>query len=150
MRQPGTVNLVHSDMEISDLPHLNATLNATSAVLLLAGYAAIRRKRPALHKRLMLAAVAVSCAFLVSYLIYHFHHLTKKFEGEGPIRTLYFAILLSHTVLAMSLVYFVPVTVRRALRGDLAGHRKIARWTFPIWLYVSLTGVAVYWMLYQL
>lgn len=137
-------------MEVTDLPHLNAALNATSAVLLFAGYAAIRAKRPQLHKRLMLAAVAVSCAFLVSYLIYHFHHLTKKFEGEGAIRTVYFAILLSHTVLAMSLVYFVPVTLRRALRGDLAGHRRIARWTFPIWLYVSLTGVAVYWMLYRL
>lgn len=137
-------------MEINDLPHLNATLNATSAVLLLAGYAAIRSKKIALHKRLMLAAVVVSSLFLVSYLVYHFHHLTKKFEGEGPIRAVYFTILISHTLLAISLVWFVPVTVRRALRGDLAGHKRIARWTFPIWLYVSLTGVAVYWMLYRL
>jgi uncharacterized membrane protein YozB (DUF420 family) len=134
----------------SALPHLNACLNATSGVLLLAGFYFIRRRRVAAHLRCMTAALFVSAAFLVSYLVYHAQHGSTRFTGQGFARTLYFTILLTHTVLAAVIVPLVAVTLRRARRGDFARHRRIARWTFPLWLYVSVTGVVVYLMLYQL
>jgi len=131
------------------LPHVNAALNATSAVLLLSGWACIRRKRIGAHKAFMLSAVAVSLLFLTSYVIYHANAGSKRFPGTGPIRTVYLTILLTHTVLAISLVPLVSVTLRRALRADFVRHRRIARVTFPVWVYVSVTGVIVYWMLYH-
>ncbi len=131
------------------LPTLNAVLNSTSAVLLVAGRFAIRRGDRELHRRLMLSALGVSVAFLVSYLVYHSLHGSTPFQGQGPIRTVYFAILLTHTVLAALIVPMVIVTVRRGLLARYALHRAIARWTFPAWLYVSVTGVLVYLMLYH-
>lgn len=134
----------------SVLPHLNACLNATSGVLLLAGFYFIRTGRVASHLRCMTAAIFVSVAFLVSYLVYHAQHGSTRFAGQGAVRPVYFTILLTHTVLAATIVPLVAVTFRRARRGDFARHRRIARWTFPLWLYVSVTGVVVYLMLYQL
>ena len=133
----------------TDLPALNATLNGTASVLLVSGWMAIKRKRVTVHKRLMLGAVAVSTVFLVSYLTYHALHGSKHFSGQGWIRAVYFSILISHTVLAASVVPLVLVTLYRALRGDEKRHVSIARWTMPIWLYVSVTGVLVYWLLYR-
>ena len=147
----------------SDLPLLNAALNSASAILVVSAYCAVRRRRFALHRNLMLAALATSAAFLTSYLIYHFvFQLTTPYKG--PFRPLYRCILASHTLLAASVPPLVLVTIARALRaqkGDpvfslpelrahFAKHRTIARWTFPIWLYVSVTGVVIYRMLYQL
>ena len=137
-------------MGYDTLPHLNATLNATSGVLLVAGFLLIRRRRIAAHRACLLAALAASILFLVSYLIYHAHHGTTRFAGQGFVRPVYFFILTTHTVLAAVIVPFVAVTLRRALRSEYPRHRRIARWTFPLWLYVSVTGVAVYLMLYQL
>jgi uncharacterized membrane protein YozB (DUF420 family) len=134
----------------SVLPHLNACLNATSGVLLLAGFYFIRTGRVAAHLRCMTAAIFVSVAFLVSYLVYHAQHGSTRFAGQGFVRLVYFTILLTHTILAAVIVPLVVVTFRRARRGDFARHRRIARWTFPLWLYVSVTGVVVYLMLYQL
>ena len=134
---------------VGDLPALNAALNASCAVCLLLGYRFIKRKRVVAHKRCMLAALSISGAFLVSYLTYHFQHGTTTFPASGWIRSVYLAILFSHTALAASLLVLVPITVLRAWRGDFPRHRRIARWTFPIWLYVSVTGVVVYWMLYR-
>jgi uncharacterized membrane protein YozB (DUF420 family) len=134
----------------SVLPHLNACLNATSGVLLLAGFYFIRNGRVAPHMRCMTAALFVSVAFLVSYVVYHAQHGSTRFAGQGSARTVYFTILLTHTVLAVTIVPLVAVTIRRAWRGDFARHRRIARWTFPLWLYVSITGVVVYLMLYHL
>lgn len=137
-------------ISIQSLPALNAFLNATSAALLLAGFVCIRRKRVAVHRMFMLLAVATSTLFLTSYLIYHYHAGSKRFAGSGGLRTLYLTILSTHTILAVAVVPLVLVSVTRGLRGDFARHRKIARWTFPVWLYVSVTGVVVYWMLYRL
>jgi uncharacterized membrane protein YozB (DUF420 family) len=131
-------------------PALNASLNAASAVALMAGYAAIRRRRIQLHKTCMLTATAVSVAFLVSYVLYHYGHGSTKFEGEGLIRTVYFTILVSHTILAVANVPLIMMTLWRAFRDERERHRRLARITLPIWLYVSVTGVIVYWMLYQL
>jgi uncharacterized membrane protein YozB (DUF420 family) len=125
-------------------------LNALSAGLLLWGYVLIRRGRREAHRRAMLGAVACSAVFLVSYLTYHAQVGSVRFTGTGPIRTLYFTILLTHTVLAAAILPLVLVTLRRALRGDFARHRRLARITLPIWAYVSVTGVVVYWMLYRL
>ncbi len=137
-------------MQLSDMPAVNATLNATSAVLLVAGYACIRRKRVAAHRLCMSAAVIVSVVFLACYLYYHAHAGRTLFPAQGFIRVVYFAILISHTVLAMVLaLYLVPVTLYRALRNRIEQHRALARWTLPIWLYVSITGVIVYFMLYR-
>lgn len=136
-----------------DLPAVNAALNAASAVLVTWGYLSIRRKRVTRHKRLMLAAFAVSVLFLASYLYYHFavrHGQPTRFTGEGFPRVVYFAVLLSHTVLAAVAAPLVLVTVVLGLRNRLVGHVRLARWTLPIWLYVSVTGVLVYWMLYHL
>lgn len=137
-------------IETLDLPAVNATLNSTASVLITAGWVAIKKKRVELHKKLMLAAVAVSALFLASYLTHHYLHGSKKFAGTGVARTVYLAILGSHTILAMAVVPLVMVTVWRGLTGQDARHAAIARWTMPIWLYVSVTGVTVYWMLYRI
>lgn len=137
-------------LALTDLPGLNALLNATSALLLVVGWSLIRRRRIVAHRRVMLAAVAVSIAFLVSYLVYHFQVGSVRFQGRGAVRALYFTILVSHTLLAAAVPPLVLVTLVRALRERFDRHRAIARWTLPIWLYVSITGVVVYWMLYRL
>jgi putative membrane protein len=135
---------------IEHLPTLNAVLNSTSALCLCAGYLAIRRGRRELHQRLMVGALAASVLFLVSYLTYHWFHRTTRYPHHDWTRGVYFAILLSHTVLAVVNVPLVVMTVVRAARRDFERHRRIARWTLPVWLYVSVTGVAVYLMLYRL
>jgi len=137
-------------MTLRDLPALNAVLNALSAVLLLAGYRFIRRREIARHRLCMLAAFGVSVAFLTSYLIYHAQVGSVRFPGTGFIRPVYFAILITHTLLAISVPPLAIITLARGLGGRFERHRSIARWTFPIWLYVSVTGVVVYWMLYHL
>ena len=134
----------------SVLPHLNATLNASSFILLTSGYYFIRRGRVLAHKRCQLAALTASILFLISYIVYHLHHGTTRFTGQGIARPIYFTILTTHTILAVVIVPFVIITLRRALRADFLRHRAIARWTFPMWLYVSVTGVIVYVMLYHL
>lgn len=131
------------------LPHLNAFLNASSAVLLLAGYNFIRRGRINAHKWCQLSALTASSVFLVSYLTYHYFHGATRFPGQGIARPIYFTILISHTILAVVIVPLVAVTLTRALRGDFLRHRRIARITLPLWLYVSVTGVLVYLMLYH-
>jgi len=132
-------------------PAVNALLNGTSAVLLAYGYAAIRAGKRELHKKLMVTAFFVSCAFLVSYLIYHYRvHQVVLFQGQGWIRPVYFTILISHTILAVVIVPVIIITLRRALREKFDRHRVIARWTLPLWFYVSVTGVIVYFMVYQL
>ena len=129
----------------------NAILNATSAIFLVAGYTAIRSGKIALHKKLMVSAFFVSCAFLVSYLIYHVRiHQVVHFQGQGWIRPVYFTLLLSHTILAVVIVPMIIVTLRRAWLQRFDKHRVIARWTLPLWLYVSVTGVIVYVMVYQI
>ena len=131
------------------LPTLNAILNATSGILIVAGFFFIRRRRIDAHRACMIAAVSCSILFLISYVIYHYHHGATRFQGSGWVRTFYFIILISHTILAVTIVPFVIVTLRRALRRQFARHMRIARWTFPMWLYVSITGVIVYLMLYH-
>jgi uncharacterized membrane protein YozB (DUF420 family) len=137
-------------MTIRDLPTVNAFLNATSAVLLVLGYRAIRRLRIERHRALMLSAAATSTLFLVSYITYHARVGSMRFSGQGAIRTVYFAILISHTILAIIVVPLVLRTLYLGLRRRDDRHRRVARITFPLWLYVSVTGVVVYWMLYQL
>lgn len=132
------------------LPALNALLNTASAVLLVLGYTLVRRKRLDAHRKVMTAAFVVSTLFLVSYLVYHWQVGSVRFQGTGPVRTLYLLILLTHTVLAAAVPPLAIVTLRRAWFGDFEKHRRIARWTLPIWLYVSVTGVVVYAMLYLL
>jgi len=135
---------------VSDLPALNATLNATCAILLTIGWILIRRGRLRQHRAVMIAAVCTSALFLASYLIYHAQVGSVRFTGTGVIRTVYFSVLLTHTVLAVVIVPMVLVTLSRGLSGKYDPHRRIARWTLPIWLYVSVTGVIVYVMLYRL
>lgn len=135
---------------VRDLPALNATLNALATLLLVTGWLLIRRRRIAAHRRVMWSALACSAAFLVSYLVYHAEVGSVRFQGTGAVRTLYFTILLSHTLLAAAVPVLALVTLSRALARRFDRHRAIARWTLPIWLYVSVTGVAVYWMLYQM
>lgn len=137
-------------LPLSFLPTLEAILNGASAVLLVTGYRFIRRKQVGVHRACMLAAVAASVLFLGSYVTYHALRGTTRFLGQGWIRPLYFVILISHTILAAVIVPLVLVTLSRALRRDFDNHRKIARWTLPIWLYVSVTGVVVYLMLYHM
>lgn len=137
-------------LELSDLPTVDAALNATSAVLLTLGYIFIRRGNVRAHKTCMLSALGTSAVFLACYLTYHYFHGTTRFPGHGAVRPVYFTILISHTVLAAVIVPLVVTTLYRALRGRFALHRRIARWTLPAWLYVSVTGVVVYWMLYHL
>jgi putative membrane protein len=137
-------------MSVIDLPLLNAILNSICTVFLLLGYYYIKQKNRAAHKRVMLAAVITSVLFLCSYLFYHYNVGSVRFTHQGIVRTLYFTVLFTHTILAASLVYFVPVTLIRGLHERFDKHKRLARWTFPIWLYVSITGVIVYLMLYQL
>ena len=137
-------------MDVRDLPTLNACLNASAAVLLVWGYKLIRQGRRQTHKRVMLAAFGVSVAFLVSYLIYHAQVGSVRFQRTGAIRTVYLSILLTHTILAAAVPVLAGITLYRGLKGDFGKHRRIARWTLPIWLYVSVTGVIVYWMLYRM
>lgn len=137
-------------MTVADLPALNATLNGAATVCLAAGWLAIRRRRIAVHRACMLAAFATSSAFLVSYLVYHYHVGSKPFGGQGALRAVYFLILITHVVLAATIVPLSLVTLSRALARRFDRHRRIARITLPIWLYVSVTGVVVYVMLYRL
>ena len=134
---------------IRDLPAVNATLNGTSAVLLSAGYILIRNGRRDAHHRVMLAAFTVSILFLISYLIYHSQVGSVHYPHPGTMRTVYLSILFTHTVLAATVPVLAILTLRRALKGEFARHRKLAKWTLPVWLYVSVTGVIVYLMLYQ-
>jgi putative membrane protein len=136
-----------------DLPGVNAVLNASSALLLIAGYVAIRRRAVPVHKACMLSALAVSALFLTSYLYYHFvvkNGRPTPFQGTGWVRGGYFAILLTHTSLAIVVAPLALTTAYLGLRNRLLRHMKLARWTLPIWLYVSIRGVIVYWMLYRL
>lgn len=137
-------------MSIRDLPALNASLNGLAALLLLCGFVFVRRRQIGRHRACMLAAFACSVVFLASYLFYHANVGSVRFQGTGSIRTLYFTILISHTILAAAVPPLALVTLTRALRGRFDRHRVIARITLPIWLYVSVTGVVVYWMLYRL
>ena len=137
-------------MEIADLPAVNASLNATAAVFLVAGYALIRNGRREAHRRCMLTALTTSALFLISYVIYHANAGSVPFRGTGAIRAVYFAVLIPHIVLAAAILPLVLITTARGLRGDYGRHVRIARWTLPLWLYVSVTGVIVYLMLYHL
>jgi putative membrane protein len=137
-------------MSLSDLPALNATLNATSAVLLMSGYAFIRRGYVRRHRAAMISACIVSALFLTSYVIYHANIGSKPFQGQGPIRLVYFTILLTHVLLAVAVPPLALITLSRGLRARFDRHVAIARWTFPIWMYVSVTGVIVYLMLYHM
>lgn len=135
---------------VSDLPLVNASLNAIATVLLIFGYVCIRQRRIAAHRAAMVAAFATSVLFLISYLIYHAHAGSRPFPGQGNIRVIYFVILITHIVLAATIPPLAGVTLWRAYRRRFDRHIKIARWTLPLWLYVSITGIVVYWMLYQL
>lgn len=137
-------------LSISDLPTVNAVLNGISALLLIAGYLCIRQRLIPAHRLCMSLAFGTSALFLISYLIYHSSHGTTRFTGQGWVRPAYFLLLTSHTILATGIVPLAVTTLSRAWKGQFDRHRRIARWTFPIWLYVSITGVAVYWMLYRL
>ena len=137
-------------MQISDLPALNATLNGLASIFLITGYVLIRRGRVDLHKRCMLAALTTSAVFLVSYLVYHFNAGSRPFPGQGLIRGVYLAILITHVFLAAAILPLALITAARGLKGQFDRHVRIARWTFPIWLYVSVTGVVIYLMLYQM
>jgi len=135
---------------VSALPAVNAVLNGTSAALLTAGYCFIRRRKVTAHLTCMLTAFGISCLFLVSYVIYHYHAGSKHFGGHGWIRRVYYPLLISHLSLAALIIPLALTTIYRAWRGQFARHMRIARWTLPAWLYVSVTGVVVYWMLYHL
>ena len=136
-------------MELSLLPSVNASLNTATALLLIFGYFLIRQRAITGHTVCMLLACGTSTLFLVSYLYYHYHHGATRFPGHGPIRLLYFVILISHTILAVVIVPLVLTTLFWAFRSRFEKHKAIARITLPIWIYVSVTGVVVYWMLYR-
>ena len=131
------------------LPAVNASLNALSTILLTAGWVCIRRRQIGRHRAFMLSALATSVLFLTSYLVYHAKVGSVPFPGQGAVRTVYFAILITHVILAATIVPLALITLSRALAGRFDRHRRIARWTLPIWLYVSVTGVVIYLMLYQ-
>jgi uncharacterized membrane protein YozB (DUF420 family) len=135
---------------VHTLPAVNASLNAVSGLLLVTGYLSIRRRRIAFHRACMLSAFAASTLFLVSYLIYHAYAGSRPFPGAGFVRPVYFTLLVSHVLLAASVLPLALVTLTRGLRGRYVRHVRIARWTFPIWLYVSATGIVIYLMLYQM
>ncbi len=137
-------------MDFTILPTVNASLNALGAVCLVAGFVFIRRGNIEAHRRAMIAAFSFGVLFLISYLTYHYQVGSVKFQGTGTIRKVYFAVLISHTVLAAAVPIMASITLIRALRERFDRHRAIARWTLPIWLYVSVTGVVVYWMLYRM
>ena len=135
---------------IAYLPHLNACLNGTSAILLFSGWRFIKAHNVAAHRACQISALIVSLLFLASYLTYHYSHGTTRFQGTGLARPIYFTILTTHTILAIVIVPLVALTFFRAFRADFVRHRRIARITLPLWLYVSITGVIVYLMLYQI
>jgi uncharacterized membrane protein YozB (DUF420 family) len=137
-------------MQVADLPAVNAALNGVAALLLVTGYLLIRRGRIRQHRAVMISAFGVSALFLLSYVIYHANVGSRPFPGQGPIRLVYFAILITHVVLAAATLPLALITLSRALRERFDRHVRIARWTLPIWLYVSVTGVIVYLMLYQM
>jgi uncharacterized membrane protein YozB (DUF420 family) len=137
-------------MDVRALPGLNAILNASAALLLVIGYVLIRRRQIDAHRNVMLAAFGISVLFLISYVTYHVQVGSVRFQKTGTIRTLYFSVLLTHTVLAAVVPFLAIITLSRGLGGRYDPHRRIARWTLPVWLYVSVTGVIVYWMLYRL
>ncbi len=137
-------------MEVTDLPAVNATLNAASAVLLTTGYILIRRGERTLHKRCMLGALATSTLFLTCYVIYHAQVGSKPFPGQGVARLVYLTILITHVILAATVLPLALVTTARGLRSQFDRHVRVARWTFPVWLYVSVTGVVIYLMLYRI
>ena len=137
-------------MDIADLPALNAILNATAGVLLSVGYMQIRRGRIEVHKRFMLAALTTSALFLISYLVYHANTGSRPFPGGGVVRWVYFTILITHVVLAAVILPLALITASRGLRAQYDRHVRIARWTLPLWIYVSVTGVVIYLMLYQM
>ena len=129
------------------MPGVNATLNATSATLLLLGFAAIRNGRREVHKRLMVSAFAASAVFLVGYVLYHYAHGDTKYQGVGTIRMVYFTILITHVLLSIAMLPMILTTFYFASRERFSSHKRLARWTLPIWLYVSVTGVVIYFML---
>jgi uncharacterized membrane protein YozB (DUF420 family) len=137
-------------IDYSTLPAVNATLNATSGIFLLTGYILIKRRQINAHRNAMLAAFASSTLFLTSYLVYHYHAGSRPFPGVGAIRFVYFAILISHVLLAIAILPLAISTLTKGLRGQYVRHKRVAKWTFPLWMYVSVTGVVVYVMLYQL
>lgn len=137
-------------MDLTLLPTVNATLNALGAICLVAGFVFVRRGNIRAHRAAMLTAFAFGVLFLISYLVYHFQVGSVRFQGTGLLRRVYFTVLISHTVLAATVPFLAVITLVRALRERFDRHRAIARWTLPIWLYVSVTGVIVYWMLYRL
>jgi uncharacterized membrane protein YozB (DUF420 family) len=138
-------------MTIQDIPAINATLNSIATLLISTGFVLVKTGRTQAHRKTMTAAMVVSAVFLVGYVTHKVlvHGVHTPFAGQGPIRTFYYVMLFSHIVLAMSIAYVVPRTFWFAIRGDIVRHRAWARWTFPIWLYVSVTGVLVYLFLYQ-
>ena len=137
-------------LTISDLPALNATLNGIAAILLVTGYLFIKQGRRRQHQWCMLGALTTSALFLVSYVTYHLHAGSRPFPGQGPIRVVYFAILITHVILAAVIVPLALLTALRGLRSQFDKHVRIARWTFPVWVYVSVTGVVIYLMLYEI
>jgi len=136
-------------LTISDLPALNATLNGIAAILLVTGYLFIKQGRRRQHQWCMLGALTTSALFLVSYVTYHLHAGSRPFPGQGPIRVVYFGILITHVILAAVIVPLALLTAARGLRSQFDKHVRIARWTFPLWVYVSVTGVVIYLMLYE-
>lgn len=137
-------------MNVRDLPTVNACLNGIATVLLIAGYVLIRQGRREAHRKVMLAAFGTSILFLACYLVYHFQVGSVRFPGTGAARALYLTILFTHVVLAAAVPVLAIITLRRAFAARFDKHRRIARWTLPVWLYVSVTGVVVYWMLYRM
>jgi uncharacterized membrane protein YozB (DUF420 family) len=137
-------------MEIADLPAMNATLNGVASTFLIAGYFFIRNGRRHAHRLCMLSALTTSALFLISYVVYHANAGSVRFQGTGAIRAVYFAVLVPHIILATTILPLALITTARGLRGDYGRHVRIARWTLPVWLYVSVTGVIVYVMLYRL
>ena len=137
-------------LPVTALPLVNACLNALAAVLLVAGYLAIRRRHITLHRRLMISAFTTSVLFLISYVVYHAQAGSRPFPGQGPIRIVYFAVLISHVILAAVIPPLAGLTLWRGLTSRFDRHVRIARWTLPLWLYVSVTGIVVYLMLYQM
>ena len=137
-------------MTIADLPALNATLNAVATLFLIAGYVFIKRGDRTRHRASMIGALLMSAAFLTSYLVYHYHAGSVPFEGQGLVRVVYFTILITHILLAAAILPLVLVTVRYAILERFDRHRRLARWTWPIWMYVSVTGVVIYLMLYRM
>jgi uncharacterized membrane protein YozB (DUF420 family) len=132
------------------LPTINAALNATATVLLLVGWSLIKQHRDAAHKKVMLTAFGVSIAFLVCYIIYHLQVGSVKFAGPPPVRAFYLALLATHVALAATVPFLAGRLIYFGLRNQIQSHRRLAQWTFPIWLYVSITGVVIYMMLYHL